>query len=274
MSAEHEPVDGVLTGVHPLHAQLYLGTSGWSYEDWKGSFYPPGTPSNQRLGFYGVQYRTVEINSTFYGVPSLKTVQSWRAQSPQGFVFSAKFPRAITHQARLVNCGGLATTFIETMQELGEHLGPLLVQLPPSMSAEAFDDLARFLEGLPDGLIYAVEVRHRSWLTEAFAELLKRWQVSMVLTCGEHLGRFWRATSRVAYIRWLGVHDAFDSYARPQAERDEEIAWWAARMAHFLDRGGTVFGYANNNYEGFSPRTVRRVEAELAVQLDRDSAAG
>lgn len=267
MTASVEPVQGVLTGQNSFHPHLYLGTSGWSYADWQGAFYPAKMPANQRLGFYAEQYRSVEINSTFYGMPSLKTVQSWRTQSPEGFVFAAKFPRVITHQARLVNCGGLATTFIETMQELGDRLGPLLLQLPPSMSADSLDDLGRFLEGLPDGLVYAVEVRHRSWLTEEFADLLKRWQVSMVLTCGEHMGRFWRATSRVAYIRWLGVHDAFENYASPKIERDEEIAWWSARMAHFLDRGGTIFGYANNNYEGFSPRTVRRVESELARQL-------
>lgn len=268
MSSTHDPIDGVLNGVDSLHPQLYLGTSGWSYSDWQDGFYPPGTTSKERLEFYAGQYQSVEINSTFYGLPRLKTVQSWRMQSPEGFVFSAKFPRAITHQARLVNCAGLTTTFIETMQELGDRLGPLLLQLPPSLSADAFDDLARFLEGLPDGLIYAVEVRHRSWLTQEYADLLKRWQVSMVLTCGSHLGRFWRATSRVAYIRWLGVHDAFEDYTRPRDERDDEIAWWAARMAHFLDRGGTIFGYANNNYEGFSPKTVRRIEAEVSHQMD------
>lgn len=268
MTSERERIEGVLSGQSPLHPHLYLGTSGWSYADWKGSFYPPKTSSKERLEFYAQQYKSVEINSTFYGMPTLQTVQSWRMQSPEGFVFSAKFPRAITHQARLVNCGGLATTFIETMQELGDRLGPLLLQLPPSLDAGSFDDLGRFLEGLPDGLIYAVEVRHRSWLTEEYAELLRRWQVAMVLTCGSHLGRFWRATSRVAYIRWLGVHDAFEGYSSLQAERNEEIAWWTARMAHFLDRGGTIFGYANNNYEGFSPKTVRRIEAELARQID------
>jgi uncharacterized protein YecE (DUF72 family) len=267
VSDDGERIEGVDVGVKRLHENLYLGTAGWSYNDWKGTFYPPKTSSADRLGYYAGQFRTVEIDSTFYGIPSLKTVQSWHMRSPDGFVFAPKFPRAVTHEARLVNCADLATTFIETMQELGNRLGPLLLQLPPSFRADSFDDLARFLEGLPDGMIYAVEVRHRSWLIDEYADLLKRWQVAMVLTCGSHLGRFWRATSRIAYIRWLGTHNAFPAYDRPQAQRDEEIAWWAPRMAHFLDRGGTIFGYANNNYEGFSPSTIRRIEAQIAAEL-------
>lgn len=260
----------VSTGVRVLREQLYLGTAGWSYDDWRHSFYPDKMATTERLAHYATQFRTVEIDSTFYGIPRLETVQSWHQQVPPGFVFAPKFPRAITHEARLVHCAALATTFVETMQELGDRLGPMLLQMPPSFRADRFDDLARFLEGLPDGFMYAVEVRHRSWLTDEFAEFLKRWRVAMVLTCGGQLGRFWRVTSRVAYVRWLGRHNAFPSYDHPQADRQEEIDWWAARMAHFLDRGGTIFGYANNNYEGFSPMTVRRIEAAIDAALGVD----
>lgn len=249
------------------HDSLYLGTAGWSYDDWDGAFYPAGTSSKGRLPYYASRYRSVEIDSTFYAIPSRRTVQSWHQRSPQGFVFAAKFPRQVTHEARLVGCGTEAATFIEVMTELGDRLGPLLIQLPPSFSIDRFDDLARFLESLPDGFLYAVEVRHRSWLVQEFADLLKRWSVAMTMTCGGHLGRFWRATSRVAYIRWLGGHDSFDAYDQLQAPRDEELDWWAPRMAHFLDRGGTIFGYANNNYEGFSPETARRISGRVAQSL-------
>jgi uncharacterized protein YecE (DUF72 family) len=252
---------------NPPHPNLYLGTAGWSYDDWKESFYPGGTSSLDRLPFYASRFRTVEIDSTFYASPARTTVQSWYRRSPEGFIFSAKFPREITHEARLVGCGTEAATFIGVMEELGEKRGPLLIQLPPSFTAERFDDLARFLEGLPDGLMYAVEVRHRSWLTQEYADLLERWRVAMVLSCGGRLGRFWRVTSRIVYIRWLGQHDAFATYDRLQGPRDDEIDWWAARMAHFLERGGTIFGYANNNYEGFSPATIQRIADDLAAAL-------
>lgn len=263
-----ELFEGMSPDWQVAHDQLYLGTAGWSYDDWDGAFYPAGTSATGRLPFYASQFRSVEIDSTFYASPSRTTVQSWHQRSPQGFVFAAKFPRAITHEARLVGCGTEAATFIEVMSELGDRLGPLLIQLPPSFTVDRFDDLARFLEGLPDGLIYAVEVRHRSWLIDEYAELLKRWRVAMTLTCGGHLGRFWRATSRVAYVRWLGGHDSFERYDHLQQPRDEEIDWWAPRMAHFLSRGGTIFGYANNNYEGFSPQTVRRISRRVDAAVD------
>ncbi|MFW6053517.1 MAG: DUF72 domain-containing protein [Persicimonas sp.] len=260
---EREPPDWDL-----VHERLYLGTVGWSYGDWNGPFYPPGTSSRDRLPYYAGQFRSVEIDSTFYASPSRRTVQLWHQRSPKGFVCSAKFPRAITHQAGLVGCGTEAATFIEVMSELGNRQGPLLIQLPPSFTVDRFDDLARFLELLPDGLMYAVEVRHRSWLIDEFAELLERWKVAMTLTCGGRLGRFWRATSSIVYMRWLGGHNAFGTYDHLQEPRDEELDWWAPRMAHFLDRGGTIFGYANNNYEGFSPETVRRVAAKVRDELE------
>ncbi len=267
MAKTAELFDGVQPDWNLAHDQLYLGTAGWSYDDWDGVFYPSGTSSLGRLPYYASEFRTVEIDSTFHATPSRTTVQSWHQRTPPGFVFAAKFPRAITHAARLVDCGTEAATFIEVMTELGDRLGPLLIQLPPSFTVDKFDDLARFLEGLPDGLMYAVEVRHRSWLVEEYAQLLKRWRVAMTLTCGRHLGRFWRVTSRIVYMRWLGEHDPFERYDRIQQPRDEELEWWAARMAHFLERGGTVFGYAANDYEGFSPQTVRRVSSAVADSL-------
>ena len=251
----------------PVHEHLYRGTAGWSYDDWDGVFYPSGTSSTGRLPYYASRFRTVEIDSTFYAIPARKTVRSWHERTPDDFIFAAKFPRTVTHQARLVGCGTEAATFVDVMEELGPRLGPLLIQLPPSLNVGAFDDLARFLEGLPDGHMYAVEVRHPSWLNEEFSALLKRWNVSMTLSCGGHLGRFWRATSRIAYVRWMGVHDVLESFDREQIDREEELDWWAPRLAHFLDRGGVVFGYVNNNYTGHSPATIETIETKVESAL-------
>lgn len=246
-----------------LAGKALFGTCGWAYDDWNGPLYPSSVSGTERLTHYATQFQTVEIDATFYAIPARETVRGWRARSPSGFIFSAKFPREITHQARLVGCGDLAATFVDVMAELGDRMGALLIQLPPSMTAGAFDDLARFLEGLPDGFSYAVEVRHRSWLTDEFADLLERWKVSVVLTDGEHLDRFWRVTSRLVYIRWLGGWDAFDSYDRLQRSVDDDLDWWIPRMEHALDRGAIILGYANNNFAGYAPEVAQRLQNHL-----------
>ncbi|TXD37606.1 DUF72 domain-containing protein [Lujinxingia vulgaris] len=241
-----------------------IGTSGWSYDDWDGVFYPRGVSGTERLTHYATRFKTVEIDSTFYAIPSRSTVQGWYSRTPDDFIFSAKFPRSVTHEARLVHAGEDAMRFVETMSELGEKLGVLVLQLPPSFSIEEFDALARFFEGLPDGYAYAVEVRHRSWLVDEFADLLKRWRVSVVLTDGEYLERFWRVTSQICYIRWLGHWKAFEHFDRVQADRSEELSWWVPRIQHFVERGGTVLGYVNNHFSGHSPATADQLVEMLA----------
>jgi len=259
------PTDPPDDELRDVHDRLFLGTAGWSYDDWDGPFYPPGTSSLDRLRHYARHFRTVEIDSTFYGTPTLSTVQGWYERTPDDFVFAAKFPREITHGARLVDAAASAQYFVETMSELGDKLGPLLIQLPPSFTIGSFRHLAAFLEGLPDGFTYAVEVRHPSWLEDRFADLLRRWNVALCLTCSGHLANFWRVTSRVAYIRWLGRQNQFSTFDRVQADRTEELDWWVPRIRHFLDHDGVVFGYANNNYAGFAPETADDVARRLAT---------
>lgn len=253
-----------------VHPRIWLGTAGWSYDDWDGVFYPSNLAPAERLRYYASHFRSVEIDSTFYGIPARKTVQHWYQRTPDDFVFAAKFPRTITHEARLIGCADDTYRFLETMSELGEKLGPLLLQFPPSFSASAFGDLERYFHGLPDGLMYAVEIRHPSWLTDDFADLLKEWGVALCLTCDGALARFWRVTSRVAYIRWLGDHDAFETFHEVRQDREEDLDWWVPRIHHLVDHGGVVFGYVNNHYAGYSPTIVRRLEDKLQESLRKD----
>lgn len=249
-----------------VHERLLLGSAGWSYDDWDGPFYPPGTSSADRLTRYAERFRTVEIDSTFYGIPRQSTVQGWYQRTPDDFVFSAKFPASVTHEARLRDCGAEAVAFVERMGELGDKLGPLLIQLGPTFRVDRLPDLQRFLEGLPDGLMYAVEIRHRSWLIDEFADLLKRWNVALCLPSAGHLHHFWRVTSQFVYIRWLGRPNVLDRFHEVQIDRAEDVEWWVPRIRHFIGYGGTVFGYVNNNYAGHSPATLRM----LAQRLSRD----
>lgn len=250
-----------------VHERLFLGSAGWSYDDWDGPFYPARTSSYDRLTRYAERFRTVEIDSTFYGIPTMQAVHRWYERTPDDFVFSAKFPASITHEARLRNCGEETYRFIETMQELGEKLGPLLIQLGPDFAVNRMNDLALFMEGLPDGLMYAVEIRHRSWLNEEFADLLKRWNVALCLPSAGRLDRFWRVTSRFVYIRWLGRQNVLDRFDHVQIDRTEDLEWWVPRIRHFVDYGGRVFGYVNNNYAGHSPETLRTLADMLAAEF-------
>jgi uncharacterized protein YecE (DUF72 family) len=154
--------------------RLYVGTQGWSYPSWVGSFYPAGTAAAQYLDVYASQFNTVELDTTFYAVPPLSTVAGWRIRTPAGFLFAAKFPKVITHDKGLVDCVKETTVFLERMTQLDQKLGPLLLQMPPSFAATQMETLAAYLQALPTGFRYALEVRHRSWLAEpVHAQLLE-----------------------------------------------------------------------------------------------------
>ncbi len=166
---------------------LYLGTSSWSAESWVGPFYPPGTPPADFLPFYATQFRTVEIDSTYYRIPSRKMVQGWRDRTPPGFIFAAKFPGEITHKKLLVDCERETDEFLSVMGLLGEKLGPLLLQFP-CLSQEAMPNsdaflerLARYLERLPSTHRYAVEVRNKNWLAQPLLDLLRKHGVGLAL---------------------------------------------------------------------------------------------
>ncbi len=245
--------------VSPPEENLYLGTSGWSYEDWEGTVYPPGTPPAGRLAEYVKHFATVEIDSTFYGTPKRSTVARWREVAPRGFLFAAKFPREITHEKGLVDCRREAETFVRTMEGLDDRLGPLLLQFPPAFSIEGKEVLDGFLRELPEGPRYAVEVRHRSWLSSDLPDLLRERGAALTLVDYPRMPRLDEATAPFAYVRWLGDRREFPSgHTGPKKDRDEDLRWWSGLVDRFLAEGRTVFAYANNHYQNHSPSTVAR----------------
>src|SRR4051794_12191853 len=141
---------------------FYVGTSGYSYPAWKGSFYPAKTPAKQMLGFYASRFRTVEINNTFYRPTSASVLAAWAGQVPADFRFVLKAHAEITHVRRLAGVGGVVSAFLEAADALGERLGPLLFQLPPNFRKDV-PRLRAFLALLPAGCRAAVEFRHPSW---------------------------------------------------------------------------------------------------------------
>ncbi|MGH3085859.1 MAG: DUF72 domain-containing protein [Rubrobacteraceae bacterium] len=245
--------------VSPPEPGLYLGTSGWSYADWEGTVYPENLPAGARLSEYVKKYATVEIDSTFYGTPRRSTVEKWREISPEGFLFAAKFPREITHEKTLSGCEDLARSFVETMELLGDGLGPLLIQLPPSFDVNGMGVLEDFLNDLPDGFRYAVEVRHKSWVRSDLPKMLEEHNVALTLIDYPRMPRMEAATSEFVYIRWLGDRREFPSgHAEPKRDRSEDLRWWSERIERFLSEEREVFAYANNHYQNHSPSTLEQ----------------
>jgi uncharacterized protein YecE (DUF72 family) len=258
-----------------MASQLFLGTQGWTYPSWVGPFYPPGTPQRAFLPHYATQFKTVELDTTFYAIPRESTIVGWREKTPDGFQFSAKFPQVITHQKVLVDCREETNAFISAMTGLDEKLGPLLLQMPPSFSAGQMDALATFLEGLPTGGIrFALEVRHKSWMAEEtfpqLLDLLRKHGIALCLVQHAWMPALDALTAAFTYVRWLGRREDIpdDDFSRVRINRDVQLDRWASQISDYLRNDVTVYGYFNNHYQGHSPASVRALQQRLALNSD------
>src|SRR5829696_1247149 len=164
-------------------ARILIGTSGWAYGSWKGCFYPPTLPDKQRLSFYADRFPTVEVNYSYYHVPSEQTFRTWAAVVPPRFLFALKANRIVTHLARLGAVEPSWSGFVRNAALLGAHLGPILVQLPPTFHAD-HRRLSRFLaltSELPSPVRLAFEFRHASWFTDETYELLTQFRAAICM---------------------------------------------------------------------------------------------
>ena len=236
---------------------LYIGTQGFSFKDWVGPFFPHHASPSRYLEVYSRQFRTVEIDSTFYGIPKRATVAAWRQRTPAGFRFTAKFPQIITHQRMLKDSDQATHHFIETMRGLDDKLGPLLLQFSYQFGPGHFETLMQYLKRLPSDLKYAVEVRNRDWYDTEIVAALEAHGVALVLHDLYYMPRREDVTADFVYIRWLGRRADLKQFDRIQLDRRDEEEWWAKRVKGFLDRGLTVYGYFNNHWAGHSPASVR-----------------
>lgn len=249
-------------------AQVRTGTMGWSYEDWRGPFYPSGLPPAKMLAEFAKVFDTVEIDATFFGAPRPATLASWRAQVPDGFLFAAKVPRAVTHERRLVNAAPIALDFGRLLKtHLGECLGALLLQLPPDLSANERASLDEFVnditaaDGGEPALPWVVEFRHASWLeTNIAAELASRGVLCATTD------RF-DAGAPLRYVRLLGTQNSVARFGA-QIDRAEEVAAWAARLqAARSARPEPILVYVRNFFEGHAPATIFALREKLGLPV-------
>ena len=252
-------------------ARIHIGTQGWSYPDWVGAFYPPGSKQEDWLPFYGGVFDTVELDTTFYHPPRPSVVRSWERHTPAGFRFSAKVPQRITHESRLSNMGGHLKDFVESLAPLGEKLGPLLVQMPAEFERDAgtVGVLERFLAAAPTEVRLAVEFRHASWLVPATCDLLRRHRAALAWTEWRDLPRLPEVTAEFLYLRWLGDRREIAVYDRVQVDRGAEFDAWEAQVKRALPAVREVYGYFNNHWAGHSPASANEMKQRLGLEVVR-----
>ena len=158
---------------------VLVGTSGWSYKEWKGSFYPPKLPAEEMLRYYGGRFPTVEVNNSFYRIPAERVLANWAEQVPAAFRFVLKASRRVTHNNRLTDEDGSLGYFLRAVNPLGDRLGPTLFQLPPTFKRD-LDRLRNFLALLPRRWAAAIEFRHASWFVDEVYDLLRERDVALV----------------------------------------------------------------------------------------------
>jgi uncharacterized protein YecE (DUF72 family) len=245
----------------------YLGTIGFSYKDWDGVFYPAGMSPRSYLAHYSQIFNAVELDSTFYGPPPVERVRQWAQTAPAGFKFCPKTPREITHDLRLIGAQPAMMTFLEAIGWLGDKLGAILIQLPPSFTAVEFDTIAAFLTSLPSDLRYAVEFRHPSWYVSETAELLKAQGMAWVSLDYLDLPKQIGLTTDFLYIRWLGEHGRFEQKNQEQIDATPELTWWWNYIQPHLGHVQTIYGFFNNEYAGFSPGSCNRFKSIAGLPI-------
>lgn len=239
-------------------AGVHIGTSGWHYPHWRAVFYPPELPASEYLAYYAKYFLTVEINNSFYQLPSEAALKQWSATVPAGFVFAVKASSYITHRKKLRDPAVTTARFFERIRLLREKLGPILFQLPPRWKADP-GRLEAFLAALPGGLRYAFELRDPSWFDLRVEAVLREYRAAFCIYEFD-----WRlspivVTADFVYIRLHGPEGAYRGrYGR------RRLAAWARRIAGWRDDGLAVYCYFDNDEAGYAAQDALELAEMLA----------
>jgi uncharacterized protein YecE (DUF72 family) len=239
--------------------QVRIGCSGWNYDDWKGRLYPEREPRRRWLELYADRFDTVEVNTTFYRLPSREAVAAWVRQTPPGFTFAVKASRYLTHVKRLREPGDGIRRFYERIEPLTEaqRLGPVLWQLPENFHRDDVR-LAAWLHALPDGR-HTIEFRHCSWFASEVMSALRARHVA--LTIGDHPKRRFQSDEATADWRFVRFH--YGRRGRNGNYSATEIDAWARRIADWR-RTHDVYAYFNNDWRGFAPANALALRDRLS----------
>ena len=235
-------------------AKFWLGTSGFSYRDWIGRFYPEDLPSTQWLEYYSQHFQTLELNNTFYRLPQEKTFINWRRRTPDSFVFAVKAHQRLTHWKRLEINQELWSWFWSRVCLLEDKLAVILFQLPPSMKQD-LNRLTSFLTQFKPPVRLAFEFRHSSWFNSATYQVLKSFNCALVF----HDAQRWPAPpleimADFVYIRFHGVETLYNYYYS-----SEQLDNWKLKIKNWLKQGLDVFAYFNNDVDGYAVKNAQEL---------------
>jgi len=258
--------------------RVQVGCQGWNYDDWVTKpadaarvFYPQGTRAAGMLELYARVFQSVEVDSTFYAVPSAATVDGWAKRTPHRFTFSLKLPQEITHE-RSFGSGSVRVLeeFCEHARLLNEKLAVTLIQLPPQFTATQENTrlLESFLPRLPRDMRFSIEFRSPDWMNEGARDLLAKHNVALAFVEGQWIARarMWRfveePSADFAYVRWMGERDLtrFDTVQRAQ---DGNLKLWSEAIALLSERTQNVYAYFSNYYEGHAPASANKLKRLL-----------
>ncbi len=239
--------------------RFHVGTAGWHYRHWRGRYYPEDLPTSRWLRWYARDFDCVEVNNSFYRLPTVAAVRTWCGETPPGFSFAVKASRLITHRKKLRRCEAALEKFFQVMDHFGDKLGPVLFQLPPRWHL----DLARlrdFVGLLPPRYAYAFEFRDPTWHCEAVYRLLADHDLAFCQFDIAGRQSPLVVTARLIYVRLHGpgVLPYTGCYSR------EQLAAWAGRIREWVGRGHEVFVFFDNDQHAYSVANAKTLAASLA----------
>ena len=263
--------------------KIRIGSCAWSFEDWRGVFYPHDLPQSHWLQFYAEYFPTVEVDSTFHAAPAENSVRRWAEATPPGFRFTCKLPRQITHICRLRDCAVELNSFLGAIEPLGPKLQVILIQLPPSLTpTDGKQTLRKFLVQLPRDFRFAIEFRDAGWHRPQFIRLLEKHRICWVWADTTPLNErnlapfeFLPCTTDFLYLRLLGDYATKYDIDGGHVHHYEKLLWkreaalesWSLKIQRHLPDVRSVWAFAGNHFEGFAPETCQRLAQRLGFEF-------
>ena len=240
---------------------MNIGCSGWSYEGWKGNFYPKKMGNKDYLSYYSKFFKFVEVDSTYYHIPSRSTVRGWKDKTPDDFKFSFKFPKVVTHEKKLEEVAKPLSILFYSLEPLIDKTLTLLIQLPPFLSEKkGFNPLQEMIRHLDKRYKYSLEVRHSSWFNDTVYSFLRENNISLVWSVRDKLQSPSIVTSDQVYVRFIGDRSISETdFGKVVKDRRKEMLEYVKQVRDTQDKNSNIYDVLisfNNHFAGFGPQSV------------------